>query len=68
LIFKCPYDVNEFSINTEILGCCVDNIIISNIELVNPYDISETITMDKKFIVFKEIFFVKIIYIKIKIN
>jgi len=57
---KTPNDISEFPLNAEILTCSPDSIIISNIEMINPYEINDSVIIDKKYTIFKEICYVKI--------
>ena len=55
---NCPYDVPENLIQLDVLCCNSQDVSFQIIDMVNPYEISGTTILDKKFIVFKEILYV----------
>ena len=52
-------------ITVEILSCSVENLNIQYLDMVAPYEISDSAFVDKKYCIFKEIFYVNSINILI---
>lgn len=56
---KAPYDINQGILFFEILSSNVNDLEFHLIDMVNPYEINDDVKLDKKNMIFKEIFYVR---------
>jgi hypothetical protein len=55
---KTPFDFKKGNLIFEILSSNKDDIDYTLLDMVNPYEINDITILDKKYMIFKEIFFV----------
>lgn len=56
---KAPYDIIQGILFFEILSSNVNDLEFHLIDMVNPYEINDDVKLDKKNMIFKEIFYVR---------
>lgn len=60
MILNVPYDINpETQISIDFLAINSEHINVSNLEILEPYEISDSNKLGKKNLIFKEIFYVR---------
>lgn len=59
-MLNTPYDISpDTQISIEFLAMNNEHLIISQLEIIEPYEIKDTNVLGKKNLIFKEIFYVK---------